>query len=468
MLATPVLLGAVYLAVLQSFVLLILRDTSQLIMNLILQFIVLIAFAYWSLKKSGTYLSAPFLFVLAIWFWHSSFLTGHYWGLGGDFDYTGKVFTYGYSFVPKASALVALCLCSAVLGSLSGFFQQKPIEKNATLNDFGLGNGYAKKLAWLAFLGFVLVTVMYFVFEGMDTFDSTYMSLYTDSADSFLFRFYQSTKFYGVVVILATFASVKTQKVFFATVAITLGLVFINILMGSRSVPFIYALAVLVSIDAFFRRISFFPLITVAIAASAASYVIDHTREYGLGLQILDFGATGRSIDFMNVFWNSGGVIKTVLRTMEFSLESGMIFGKSIIDAVLYLLPRALIDGCGLQTGFIRPSEWIVQMSSDVIPGEGMGYSLVAEVYLNFGMAGCVLFALIGWFIAKHFYSFVFYNDRFCALHAFNVAVIYSLHMRSDMATYLRALVFGFIFIEILRILQRKTPVRVWRGMRSH
>lgn len=461
MLATPVLLGAVYLTVIQSFVLLISQDISQLKINLILQLVILITFAFWSSKKSGTYLSAPFIFVSAIWFWHSPFLTGHYLGLGGDFDYAGSVFTYGYFYVPKASALVALCLCFAVLGSLSGFVQQSAKKtKRSAFSHSGSGKRSANKLAWIAFLGFILVSFMYLIVEGMGTFGNTYMSLYTDSSNSLLYRFYQSTKFYGVIVILAVFASIKTKKAFIVAVAITVGLIFINVLMGSRSIPFIYALALLVSINSFFIKIPFYPLIVLALAASAASYVIDHTRQFGLGLQIFDFGQTGRSIDYIHIFWNSGGSIMTVLRTMEFSLESGLLYGKSIADAVIYLSPSAIVDGFGLQTGFVRPSDWIVAMSSDVSAGGGMGYSLVAEAYLNFGMIGCVLFAFIGWFIAKHFYSYVFYNNRFGALHAFNVAVIYSLHMRSDVTTYLRAIVYGFVFIEILRFMERKTPTR--------
>ena len=149
---------------------------------------------------------------------------------------------------------------------------------------------------------------------------------------------------------------------------------------------------------------------------------------------------------------------------MEFSLESGLLFGQSIVDAIIYLIPRAIVDGLGFATGFVRPSEWIIEMSSDVPVGGGMGYSLVAEAYLNFGMGGCVLFAFIGWFIAKHFYSYVFHKDRFGALHAFNVAIIFSLHMRSDMGTYLRALVYGFILIEILRVMQRNTLSLIGRN----
>ena len=48
----------------------------------------------------------------------------------------------------------------------------------------------------------------------------------------------------------------------------------------------------------------------------------------------------------------------------------------------------------------------MIAHSSDVGLGQGLGYSLVAEVYLNFGFAGCLLFLLVGWATARQYYRF--------------------------------------------------------------
>lgn len=474
LLATPVLVGFLFFAMYQSLILLTFPNTFQLKMNLVLQIVVFLIFAYWSYKRAGTYVSAPVLFVFSIWFWHSPFLTGHFLGVGGIFDYTGTIFSYGYSFVSKATALVALCLCFAILGTICGYIQQKkkvkrdrlPSRDNFRLgsvqSDILLNKGFSKlyiEFAWLSFLGFVSISLIYFILEGVRTFGNTYISLYTEHSSSHLYLFFQSVKFYGVVVILALFSAVQTKKSFLVAVFITVGLIFINILMGSRSMPFIYTAALLLSIDYRYQRIALWKVILFSIMATALSFVIDQTRGYGVGFEIFNFGKTERSIDFLHIFWNCGGTIQCVLRTMEFSLESGLILGQSIADAVIYLIPRAIVDGIGLNTGVIPPSEWLIEKSGDVPIGGGLGYSFIAEAYLNFGMFGCLLFALIGWYIAKNAYSYVFHGNRFGVLHALNVAIIMSLHMRSDLGTYLRALVYGYIFIEILRFVQAKKLV---------
>jgi hypothetical protein len=458
---------------LQSIFLLILQDTIQLKINLILQFILLALFAYWSKRKSGTYLSAPFIFIAALWLWHSPFLTGHYLGMGELFEYTGDIFTYGYTLVPKAAGMVGLCLCCAVWGCVFGFMRKRRIKnfqgKDWSRDDVNLSvsarnplsflGRISSRLAWIAFIGFVVVSFAYFTYEGVSTFSDSYFALYTDYSGSLLYRFYQSTKFFGVIAILAVFSAIKTRKSFLWAVLITGVLIFINVLMGSRSMPFIYTMALLVSLDCYVHRISFVILMVLAFLASAASFIIDQTRTIGLGLQILDFRQINRSVDFFHIFWNCGGIIRNVLRTMEFSLQSGLLYGRSIADAIIYLLPRALVDGLGFSTGFVPPSVWLIEMSNDVPPGGGLGYSLVAEAYLNFGILGCILFAFFGWFIAKNFFAYIRDGNRFSALHAYNVAIILSLHMRNDLGTYLRFLVYGYIFIELMRISQGMVPV---------
>jgi len=463
------LVAGIIIIAFQSCVLLLTEAMLQLKINLVLQLVLLIVFACWSFKKSRTYLSAPLIFVLAIYFWHSTFLTGHYLALGELFEYTGAILTYGEPFVPKASAMVALSMALAITGVLLGYIQQGQKSKGKEQSKYYwphiMNNGIfnnkrfskiANRYAWMCYLSFLIVSLLYLTFEGYSTFDQDIDSLYINHSTSFLYRFYQSTKFFGVVVILMAFATVRTKKNFVILAALSAGLIFTNILMGSRSMPFIYALTFLICIDLFFKKLTLKQVVLVAVSASALSYIIDNTRVFGLGLRILDFGQTGKSLDLIHIFWNAGGSIQTVLRTMEFSVETGLLYGQSIFDAIVYLLPRALIDGIGLHTGFTPLSEWLVERSSDVKLGGGLGYSLVAESYINFGIFGCILFALVGWFVAKKYYAFTMRQNIFGGLHAFNVAIILSLNMRNELGTCLRFLIYGYILIEILRILSRR------------
>jgi hypothetical protein len=172
-----------------------------------------------------------------------------------------------------------------------------------------------------------------------------------------------------------------------------------------------------------------------------------------LGLHVFQFGETGKSLSLMHFFWEVGGGIRNVLRTMEFMEPDGIVFGKSFLYAVVYLLPKVLVDGIGVQPGLTRPSVWLAESSGDVPFGGGLGYSFVAETYYNFGMAGCLLFLLAGMFIGIKYYNYRFSGNRYSLLHASFVSVIYSLHMRSDAETYFRYLVYGCVIVEAVRVL---------------
>jgi hypothetical protein len=226
--------------------------------------------------------------------------------------------------------------------------------------------------------------------------------------------------------------------------------------MGSRSIPFLYLAAILVSVDRFGRRVTFVEVLGLAVAGSALSFVVDHARAFGLGLRVFDLSQTGRSIDLLAILSNVGGSVKTVLRTFAFSQTTGLWYGRSIADAAINLVPRPLTAAAGFDTVFVRPHEWLVAHSADVGVGESLGYSLVAEAYLNFGFAGCLLFALLGWYVGRQFFRHAVTGDRIAWLSAYNVAVVLSLHMRNDVAAYLRVLVYGWLMIEALGWIDRR------------
>lgn len=435
----------------QSLFLFVFETEAQIKVNLLAQCLLLAVFGAWSRRRSGTYLSAPFLFPLAIFFWHSTFLVGHYFRLAEIFDYTGNIFSYGFGHVPRTVALVGFCFSGAIAGTVWADWRlgrRNLLEPDKTAVDWTTPG---RKLAAAVFLFFLSLTTAYLLIEGVNTFDLGYMSLYTDESGSILYRIFQSTKFFCVAAILMLFASRDSHASRLWALWATFGLIFVNVLMGSRSMPFIYALALIVAVDAFWRRFGVIELGAMSVFASASSYIIDHTREAGLGFHIFDFASTGRELDFVHIFWNSGSVVKTVLRTIEFSASSGLIYGRSFFDALVYLIPRPIVDGLGFRTGFVTPSVWLVEQSGDLNFGEGLGYSLVAESYLNFGWLGALIFVPLGAFVGWHYFEGRERRDSFSLLLAYNVAILYSLHMRNEVGTYLRAIVYGYMLIEMTR-----------------
>jgi len=437
-------------------------DAAYAAADLVLQLVSLVLFAVWSRSALGSFLNPPFMFISAIYFWHSTFLTGYYLSSGPMFQFTGDVFNYGEEYVPQAVALVSLSMAGAIVGSVAGYLI--PLRR-ATTRRLQAERDVSPVAAWLFFGAILVISLAYLAEEGPKTFQNGYMFLYNEAPDTPIYRLWDATSYFGVLAILMVFQSAKSFKQYVIAGAMTMLLVFINLLFGTRSMPFIYALTLLVSIDRFVRRIPFLALVAIAVIASAASFVIDHTRGSGLGLQILDFQRTGLSIDLFNIFWNAGNSVKTILRTMEFAGQSGLWWGRSFFDALLSLVPTPVWTTLGLSWNFVRPSMWLVDNSNDLPVGVGLGYSLVAESYVNFGIIGFLIFIPIGWFLGRQFLKGERGRGHFGYLHAFNASVLLALHMRNDFQTYFRTIFWGIVIVEVLRsrILQRRaeSPVLV-------
>jgi len=448
---------------LQSLLLIGNQSTDSLKTNLLMQLVIVTLFAVWSYLASGKYLNAPVILIVSIYIWHSPFLTGHYFELAKSFEFTGRHFNYGEEFLPKATGLVALCLVTAVSGTLIGYLQEKNLETNPSTalqdNNRSSIHSSAKQFLWAAFVGYGLLTLLFLSVIGIKTFSGDYMSLFTESDDSFLYRLYQSTKYYCSVILIAVFAFFDRKRECWLAIAISLSIIFIQFLLGTRSVPFINVVALLLCVDYFIKRLPLIVLPASFLAMSAVSYIVAFSRIEGLGFNVFNFTATGKELDLLHFFYELGGVIRNVIRTMAFIGPEGFAHGQTFFYSIVYLLPKFYLEGLGFQPDFLRPSDWLVANSADVPFGGGLGYSLVAESYLNFGMAGCLLFLPLAWFIAKKYFNFIFTGDRFSLLHALNIVITLSLHMRNDSLAYLRIIFYGSLFIELLRWLDRRNRI---------
>jgi len=446
---------------LQSLLLIRIESLGYLKTNLLMQLALVAIFAVWSYLASGRYLNAPLILIVVIYIWHSPFLTGHYLELDKSFEFTGRHFNYGEEFIPKATGLVGLCLSAAIIGTLIGYYQQSQNNgKDAgftTLNNSQSSiHITAKHLLWSAFIGYGILTLLFLLLIGVKTFSSDYMSLYTEGNDSFLYRLYQSTKYYFSVILLAVFAFIDRKREYWLALTISLSIILIQFLLGTRSVPFINLVALLLCIDYFIKRLPFIFLPASLLLMSAISYIVVFSRDEGLGFNVFNFAATGKELDLLHFIYELGGVIRNVIRTMTFIGPEGFAHGQTFLYAFVYLLPKFYLEGLGFNPEFIRPADWLVVNSADVPFGGGLGYSLVAEAYLNFGMSGCMLFLFLSWFVALKYFRFIFSGDRFSLLHAMNIVITLSLHMRNDSLAYMRIIIYGSLFIELLRWMSRR------------
>ncbi len=426
-----------------------------------LQIALLAAFWWWTTRRSGTLLSAPFVLVLAIFFWHSSFLAGRYLHFDEIFEFAGGILKYGEEFVPTAMALVSLCMACAIVGTVIAFHRQRrgrarsrgAIERRPPhwMPRRWVGPA-AAWYSWLLFAGLVGLTVVYLGFEGgAARSGGEYLDLYLAPSGSVLYRTYQLTKFLGVPFIGLVVAASRSRLSLWLAYAATLLLVFSTALTGARTLPFLYGAALIVAVDYFRKPIPLSGVALVALAGAAVSWIISAARAVGVGLSMFTSGALAQPISWWYFLWDSGGSVRTVLRTMEFSQQSGPQYGLSFLQALVFVIPAPVINLVAPYWRIQPPSEWLIAQSADVGPGEGLGYSLVAEVYLNFGLVGCLLFLPIGWIIANEYFRFRFRRDVFSGLQSLSLAVLLALHMRNDSVTYVRVLVWGAAAIWLCR-----------------
>ena len=469
-LLSTTLLGLILLVIfVHSLILLESTEAAAITRNLLLQMALLGVFWWWSTLRSGTLLNAPFVLVLAIFFWHSSFFAGRYLHVAEVFEYTGSVLTYGEEFIPRTVALVSLCLAFAILGSVIAFYLRKgqrapahariwPPGSLAGTPDRRAGR-VAALFAWSLFGAYLALTLVYLAVEGAGALSGSYLDLYTQASASVLYRAYQMTKFLGVPFIALVIATSKTERAVRLAYAGTLVLMFVTALTGGRTMPFLYCVTLLVAVDYFRKPVPFTAIVVVAFAGAAASWIITQGRALGIGLHMFTAGLGAPPISLWHFFWSTGGTVGIVLRTMEFTEKTGLLHGGSFAAAFIYVVPGPLVKWMAPGWTVEPPSEWLLKQSADSVAGEGMGYSLVAEVFLNFGIAGCLVFLLIGWLVAYLYFGFRFRRDVFAALQSLNLVILLALHLRNDSVTYVRVLVWGAVAIWICGLLHSG-----WRG----
>ena len=383
------------------------------------------------------------------------------------FEFSGSVLTYGEEYVPSAVALVSLCMALAVIGSFIGFVQQGGCRRTARDCSAGphrLMNGTTGRIgpslaryAWLLLACYVLLAVAYELVEAKSTSAGGYLDSYANVSGSLLYRTYQMTKFLAVPIITLVVAISRSKASFRIATAAILFLMFVSVLSGARTMPFLFLAAMVIAVDQFRWRISLKFVLLIGLLGSAASWIITESRATGVGLHVFAFNPAEQPISFWHIWWNSGGSIRAVLRTMEFTDKMPPLYGRSFLDALVYVVPNPVVTLVAPEWKAQSPGLWMLEQSPDVPIGEpvGMGYSLIGEAFLNFRLLGCLLFLLIGWLVAYEYFALLFRGDLFAGLQSVNLVVLLSLHLRNDSMAYARVLIWSAVLIWIAGYLRR-------------
>lgn len=451
--------GSIFL-ILQSILLIINNDLCILKFNLAIQALLLALFFWWSYQSSGSLFNAPAIFLASLYYWNSIWFLCHYFQVDPLFEYTGRVYNFGAAQIPQAIALISICQSCTIIGILLGYGQQKrnyDREKSITVPETKQSN-LSRLVVFFILAAYAALTVVYLFKIGVGFFHEKYTeALYLiQPQDSILYRLYQSTKFFSVIIIITTLAYMKKADQVYIFILL-LVLLLVQFTFGSRIVPFMTLITFVVAADHFIKRQTWRTLLIFLVGIAFVSCAVSYARTFvGLGLNVFNLAASKHTVNLWGFIWDAqqGGI---VARTIHLIAQRGDIFyGRSIFDSLIYLFPRFIVDGLGFHTGFLAPNDWIVAYSNDIPPGGNLGYSLVAEAYFNFGMMGCLMFLCIGWIIGKNYYRYFFFKDKYALLHALNFSLVLALNMHAIIGTFMRYLIYGVFFIEILRMVDRR------------
>ena len=139
-----------------------------------------------------------------------------------------------------------------------------------------------------------------------------------------------------------------------------------------------------------------------------------------------------------------------VMATVDYSVNNGLTFGYQLLSGLLFFIPRSLWASKPLSTGEL--------IGDYVIEDYGFVYSnlsnpLVAEGYINFGLLGVILMAvLLSLFIVK-FMNWLRSNDPLKKIMAFYFAVHLLFLLRGDFTngfSYFIGTLFGVMIVPRL------------------
>jgi oligosaccharide repeat unit polymerase len=224
----------------------------------------------------------------------------------------------------------------------------------------------------------------------------------------------------GALTLLVLSADTLVKKIFSYSIA---GLIFcLFMLAGYRSAALFPALVGVVLWVKGGKRIPNYIAILFVVTIMLAIAAVGVFRQMGaydeLGREQLEQSIEGSSIEAaISEMGSTVGVFAQVLRLVP--AEDPYIYGRSYYVAVKEMLPNVAgsldysISRAAMQNGAItnteaihklRPADWLTYKLNrwKFDEGQGLGFSSIAEAYINFGAAGVVLyFFLLGYILTK-------------------------------------------------------------------
>ena len=139
---------------------------------------------------------------------------------------------------------------------------------------------------------------------------------------------------------------------------------------------------------------------------------------------------------------------------MEYADKKGLNYGStSVIVSVLSTIPFAqsafeVITGHQLQTS----SQFLTMLEFGKEPPYGLGTNLVADIYISFGLTGCViLFYFLGWFVEHYRNKLNLNNNMYSSIIYFTLLSFSVYYPRSGLFVPVKLILWTFFIYYMLK-----------------
>jgi len=361
-------------------------------------------------------------------------------------------------YLPKAIALCAVAFSSYTFGVIlstkktyhHGKWQNSKYEKRNVSS--------IKSELKILFYGGILIGFigLIMLFMGVST-----LELFTmDYGESFAIRMTRDPRLFGVGYLFTLIGMVITgvgssrnqiRWVCIVSIAFLLPIYFYGF-RGHVTVYLISFLLIWNLKESYVgRRVAILGLVAVVLLSPAIKMVRSSTD-----LSLIEGIKNTNPISF---FLEAGGSIKPLIETIN-EIEyynSGYWYGKSYAIAAFRIIPNLWPEWEKGKIDYVTPSAWITRRVDPWIyaRGGGLGYSAIAEPYLNFGLIGVIgFFIAIGYFLERYEHAIINRPKSLAIFISFCAALFWT--TRNDFTEFLRPAIWSWIYISTICFLGQR------------
>lgn len=138
------------------------------------------------------------------------------------------------------------------------------------------------------------------------------------------------------------------------------------------------------------------------------------------------------------------------------SSESYM-YGQTYLNSAIGLLFPRFIFGEDFYH-YETPAYWFLSVYSPYTIGHGFDFSLLSELYLNFGMVGLVALTVAGYFVGYLSRQILHSSDEFKVFISIYLLTAFVIGLRTDSNALFKSIVYPIGFIILVRWLARVRP----------